>query len=165
MKNVRSVAVVTWSLWLACALALGGCFGGKKGPEPPKPAVLTLQANASADLNPDGAGRPSPLVVRLYALRDKAAFEGADFFALYEKDAQILAADLVKQEELLLQPGATISVTREYPPDVQFLAVMGGFRDVERASWRSVTPVLAGQKALLRIEAGAKSLSIEVEKK
>jgi type VI secretion system protein VasD len=165
MRIHRTVAAAASSLWLACALALVACSGGKKGPEPPKPAVLTLQATASADLNPDGSGRPSPLVVRLYALKQTTAFDGADFFALYEKDAQVLGADLVKQEELLLQPGATISVTREYPPEVQFLAVLGGFRDYEHANWRGSTPVHAGQKALLRIDATAKSLSIDVEKK
>lgn len=162
MRLHRSIAA---TVTLALALALAGCFGAKKGPEPPKPAKLELRATGSKDLNPDATGRPSPLVVRMYALRNSAAFDGADFFALYEKDTQILAADLIKQEEILLHPGEVISVTREFPPDAQVLAVMGGYRDIEHASWRSTTPLHPGQSGTLRIEAAAKSLSIEVEKK
>lgn len=165
MRNVRWMAGATTPVLLALALALGACSGGKKGPEPPKPASLTLAATASKDLNPDGTGRPSPLIVRLYALRNSAAFDGADFFALYDKGEQVLAADIVTKEELMLHPGETLSVNREYPPDVQVLAIIGGFYDVEHASWRSTTPVHPGQKGTLRIDASAKSLSIEVEKK
>lgn len=155
--------------WVGVALAaalLAGCFG-KKPPEPPKPAKLDLVTLAGKDLNPDPSGRPSPLVVRLYALRSLTEFEKADFFALYEKDEQLLAADLVKREEFILKPGETLTLPREYPPDVQAVAVMGAFRNVERSTWRATAalPPNASGVLTLKADANAVSLAIEADKK
>lgn len=143
---------------LACALLLGGCFAKK----PPGPAQLQMSALGSADLNPDVSGRASPLVVRIYSLRSLAEFEKADFFALYEKDEQLLAADLVKREELILKPGDKLSLPREFPTDVHYVAVLGAFRDIAKATWRASAEVKAGTKGKLTIEAGAKSISVSV---
>lgn len=147
---------------LLSATLLTGCFG-KKPPAAPQPAKLDLALVSAANLNPDSTGRPSPLVVRIYALRSIAEFEKADFFSLYEKDEQILAADLVKREELILKPGDTLTQPREFAPDVQFIAVLAAFRDVERSTWRASTPVPAGAQGALTIKADAKSVSVAIE--
>ena len=87
-------------LTLAVLLAGGGCA---KAPPPAAPAAPTLppitiaappEAKtkaamtlvATADTNPDGSGRPSPIVVRVYQLKTDGAFKGADFFALYDDE-------------------------------------------------------------------------------
>ena len=154
-------------LWIAVAcfgVLLSGCFNKKKPEEaPPKPAVLDIVTMSGKDLNPDASGRASPLVVRIYALRSIAEFSKADFFALYEKDEQILAADLVKRDEIVLKPGETTTIPREFPVDVQFVAVMGAFRDVERSTWRASTPVTPGAKGVLTLKADMRSLSLAVE--
>ncbi len=153
------------TLWLSLVLGaalLSGCFS-KKPPEPPKPAKLELAVVAATDLNPDATGRASPLVVRIYALRSLTEFEKADFFALYEKDEQILAADLAKREEFVLKPGETITQPREYTPDVQFIAVMGAYRDVERSTWRASTKIAEGANGVLSLRADQKALSVSIE--
>lgn len=147
---------------LLSATVLAGCFG-KKPPAAPQPAKLDLALVTTPTLNPDSTGRASPLVVRIYALRSITEFEKADFFSLYEKDEQILAADLVKREELILKPGDTVTQPREFAPDVQFIAVLAAFRDVERSTWRASTPVPAGAKGALAIKADAKSVSVSIE--
>lgn len=158
--NSRSV---TWWLSLMLgAVLLAGC-SGKKPPEPPKPAKLELAIVAAPDLNPDANGRASPLVVRIYALRSLTEFEKADFFALYEKDEQILAADLAKREELVLKPGQTITQPREYAPDVQFIAVMAAYRNVERSTWRASTRIAPAANGVLSLKAGQSSVSVVVE--
>lgn len=154
--------------WLAPVLVAGllaGCFGKKPppGPEIPKPAKLDLVVNASADLNPDSTGRPSPLVVRIYALRQMTEFEKADFFALFEKDEQVLAAALAKREEIILKPGDSLMQPREYPPDTKFVAVMAAYRDVERSTWRASGPITAGSTAVVTLNAGAKGVTLNVE--
>lgn len=152
-----------WLFLALCATVLAGC-SGKKPPEAPKPVVLDVATVASAGLNPDSEGRPSPLVVRIYALRALAEFEKADFFALYEKDEQILAADLVKRDELILKPGLTTMFQREFPPEVKFVAVMGAYRDVERSSWRATLPLPPGAKGTIAINAEANAVSLTLEK-
>lgn len=158
-------AMGTWTRAVALMLGvtlLAGCFG-KKPPAPPQPAKLDLALVAAKDLNPDSTGRASPLVVRVYALRSITEFEKSDFFSLYEKDEQILAADLVKREELILKPGDTLTQPREYAPDVQFVAVLAAYRDVERSTWRASTPIPPGAKGALALSAGAKAVSLSLE--
>lgn len=162
MKSMRAQKVGVFVGVALSAMLLGGCFG-KKPPAAPQPATLELASIAAADLNPDSSGRASPLVVRLYALRSLTEFEKADFFSLYEKDEQILAADLVKREELVLKPGATTTVPQEFAPDVQFIAVLGAFRDIERSTWRASVAVPPGAKGVLTIKADAKALSLAIE--
>jgi type VI secretion system protein VasD len=163
MVSKRSMAL--WCAPVLLALCVAGCFGKKPpaGPEIPKPSKLDLVVNASADLNPDTTGRPSPLVVRIYALRQMTEFEKADFFALFEKDEQVLAAALAKREEIILKPGDALMQPREYPPDAQFIAVMAAYRDVERSTWRASAPIAAGSTGVITLKAGAKGVTLNVE--
>lgn len=154
----RALAVATLSV-----LLLSGCFGKKKPPEPPKPAKLDLVTLVAKDLNPDPSGRASPLVVRLYALRSLTEFNKADFFALYEKDEQLLAADLVKREEMVLKPGESLTLPREYAPDVQAVAVMAAFRNVQRSDWRASVALPPEAKGVLTLKADANAVSLAVE--
>ena len=57
---------------LLILLAAAGCASGPK-----KPAEVRLALQASADTNPDASGRPSPVVVRVYQLKNDAAFTAA----------------------------------------------------------------------------------------
>src|SRR5690606_22086490 len=77
---------------VACLLAavLWGCAGGA-----PTPAVVELEVQPAADLNPDPNGRPSPVVMRLYHLASSTAFGSADFLQLYENESASLGPDLL----------------------------------------------------------------------
>ena len=66
---------------LSIALLMAGCLtltACKSAP--PKPKVMKLNVAVSADANPDAQNRPSPIVIRIYQLKDDAAFKDADFF-------------------------------------------------------------------------------------
>lgn len=153
---------------VACAIAflaatLSGCFGAKK-PEAPKPIVAEFVAVAAEGLNPDTSGRASPLLVRVYSLRKDTAFNEADFFSLYERDEQILAADLVAREELVLKPGETVTLKREFAVDVEIVAVMAAYRDIERSTWRAAAPIRTSPFSKLTLKADANAVSLESEK-
>lgn len=137
------------------ALALTACAS--------KPVVSQIQLSvlAGADVNPDARNRPSPITVRVYALKSAAAFEAADFFSLYEKDASILGADVVQREELLLRPGDNKPLEMKLSPDAKSLAVFAAFRDLDRARWRAVRVIEVGKAAKLQIKVAARQISIE----
>lgn len=153
----------TSSLVAALLIAVFLATGCASKPKTPQPAKLAMSAVASTDLNPDDTGRPSPLVIRIYALRQLAEFGKADFFALFDRDEQVLAADLVKKDEIIVQPGQTVTLNREFAPDVKFVAVLAAFRNVARAKWRSSTEIPAGADGVLIIKAGANDVSVAVE--
>lgn len=149
-----------WMLGACIAMALAACASA------PKPTQLTGGSiEGSAQLNPSVNKRPSPLVLRIYELKSATAFNSADFVALYERDKAELAADIVSRDEIILQPGETRPVAaKTLAPEVKFIGVMGAFRDLERAQWRSVVAVLPGQKQRVVIRADGLAVSVTVAK-
>lgn len=127
----------------------------------PRPTVAQVSLKAEASLNPDYAGRASPLKVRLYELKSVSAFNAADFFSLYERDKDVLAADLVAREEIQVEPGMQKEITRRAGPDTKFLAVLAAYRDIEHAIWRTTVELPPGKttKVQLRVERLAVALS------
>lgn len=108
---------------------------------PPKPTILQISLTVSPNANRDSGGRPSPVVARLYELKSLAAFQGADFFALFDRDKETLGNDLVAKEELILQPGDNREFRREPHADTRFIAMVVAYRDIERSRWRASMPV------------------------
>lgn len=127
------------------ALALAGCAGA------PKPTVVKGVVQAQPTVNPDARGRPSPITVRVYALKSRAVFDSADFFSLYDKDKETLAADLLDKEEIQLMPGGSHALEKQLPPESRYVGVVAAFRDLERAQWRMAIDIPPQQVSTLRI--------------
>jgi len=121
---------------------------------PPPPAVLNLTIIGGKDQNPDPSGQPLSVSVRLIELGASPAFERADFFAISEREQQTLGPDDLGSQEFVLRPGESRTVSRELKKGAQFVGIAVGFRDIDRAHWRAVTPVAAsGQtRRVLRID-------------
>jgi type VI secretion system protein VasD len=128
-SRARVVACLAWAL-----LALTACASG-----PPKPAVAKAQLSASADVNPDSSGRPSPVVVRVFQLRGDAEFTGAGFFALYDKEKETLGASLISREEYVLQPGEQKMLELPLSREASFIGAIAAYRDIQTARWRAIT--------------------------
>jgi type VI secretion system protein VasD len=123
------------ALAFACVAWLVACGGG-----PPKPTAAKAELVAAADVNPDAGGRASPIVVRVYQLKEAGAFSGADFFTLFEKEQETLGASLLGREEFALQPGEKRELEIKVAPEAQFVAAAAAFRDIRNAKWRVLTP-------------------------
>ena len=133
---------VTDALVLILAVAALGLLAGC--PKTVKSLMSTsMEARlvASASLNPDPSGRASPLVVRLYELKDRQAFVRADFFDLWDNEAATLGADLVTRDEIQLEPGQQRKVERRLDDATHYLGVVAAFRDLDNADWRSVAEI------------------------
>jgi type VI secretion system protein VasD len=126
---------------VAGALGLSACAAPPKPPPPPPPTIANVTVDVRPNANPDARGRPSPVVVRFFELKSLAVFNSADFFALFNRDREMLAADLVAREELQLSPGEKRTFERKLAPDTAYLGVVAGFRDLERAVWRAAVPI------------------------
>jgi type VI secretion system protein VasD len=147
--------VVPWLL-VACSIALtGGC-----GSAPP-----LLQGSIKADptINPDLHGRPSPVVVRVYELKSLEAFNGADFFSLFDKESETLGSELVGREEYDLRPAETRPYKRQLQPDTKFIGVVAAFRDLENSRWRQAAPVPAKRSVTLTIGIEARAVTVAVK--
>jgi type VI secretion system protein VasD len=133
------------------------------GTTPPELIVTKLQMSviSTADANPDARKRPSPVVVRLYALKSSAAFDSADFFSLFDKDTATLGADLVQKEEFLMSPGEQKALPLKFEPEVKVIAVMAAFRDLEHARWRAVQVLDIGKSLDLKAVLSGSQIKLE----
>lgn len=131
----------------ALILALAACAG-----MPTKPSNVRVTLAASADVNPDANGRPSPIVVRIYQLKADAAFQSAEFFALYDNEQQALAADFISRDEFVLAPGASQQTQLAVSPAARFVGIVAAYRDVRAAEWRVVVPVPIRNNSTISVE-------------
>jgi type VI secretion system protein VasD len=102
---------------------------------------LDLSVEGSEALNPDLNGRPSPIVLRLMALKHPVAFENTDFFSLYQRPREALAPDLITVEELELRPGETRDLKLSVEEGTRYVGVVAAYRNLPETSWRFVIPL------------------------
>lgn len=125
-----------WLLMLGVlSSALVAC---STAPAQPEQMKLDLSIEAKDTLNPDDKGRASPVLVRLYELKTASTFENADYYALESTDRTMLVPDLLARDEFILRPGEFRDVERKLNPDTQVLGLLVGYRELGRATWRTV---------------------------
>lgn len=122
------------------------------GGQPPPP-VVDLTITVGPAVNPGIDGRPLPVAVRIYLLTAAGKFEGADVFALLEREQATLGAELIAREELTFPPGGTRQITREADSRTRFLGAAVLFRDIDRARWKAIAPVASTGTTRLRLTA------------
>ena len=135
---VRAVTALLALLLTGICVVVSACSATP--PPQPAPTAIDVRMNVvvSADVNPDLQNRPSPIVVRIYQLKDDAAFRDAEFFALYDREQPTLAASLVSRNEFELLPGERRAVDMSFSTDTRFIAVAAAYRDIREADWRAV---------------------------
>ena len=115
---------------------------------------------ATEDMNPDINGRPSPLVVRIYELKDTEAFEQTDFFTLYDDEATTLEGHLIVREEIELTPGEQRELRRKLNEETKYLGIVAAYRDIDQARWRAFEPINNKKVNALTIELGRHNVTI-----
>ena len=148
---------------MTSAVVLAGCAAKPPPPPPPpKPTELIGVVQAAANLNPSVRRRPSPLLIRIYELKTATAFNSADFVALYQRDQAELGAEMVTRDELVLNPGDSLPWLRTAAPQTRFIGVFAAYRDLDRATWRSVVAVQPNQTQRVEIRAGELAIQVTV---
>lgn len=118
--------------------------GLRKPPELPEsqkpPRNLPLRLHASNKLNVDARGQPLALAVKLYKLRQRAAFDQAPFSAFLDPQAERerLGADLLEVREIMLVPGQRYEVTEKVGREAAHVGIVALFHRPAAQRWRAV---------------------------
>jgi type VI secretion system protein VasD len=160
-KNFRAVLPTArlFTVLLPCLLLLGGCSLFSKSP-----TTTQITVSADAQVNVDSRKRATPIAVRVYLLRNTTAFSTADFFSLWEKEQQTLAEAIQWREELMLKPGESRVLDRRDAADAKFVAVVGAFRNIDKASWRASEALIPNKHNKIIISAVGDKVSVTVAK-
>ena len=134
------ILVIALSLWV------GGCAYFMSDL-----TKVDMRIVAGGDVNPDDNGRPSPVVVRVVELKSPSVFESAEFFALYQNEAQTLGSDLVATEEFEFKPGDVQDLKFALKPESNYVGVLAAYRQLEKANWRLVLPLAIKEKNELTV--------------
>lgn len=146
--------------WLpgAAAFALLAVLVGCSSPPPP-PTVVKLTLSATKDVNPDQAGQGAPLAIRVYQLSSTSAFDGAEFFPLFNNDTNTLKNTLIERDQFILAPGASKTVTITPKDQVTAIGLFAAYRDFQHAQWRADVAVPPHKTTTVTVTAGRSGIT------
>lgn len=105
---------------------------------------LQIDFVVDADINPDELGKASPLFIRMYELSSKKMMKKADFIEIYERDKDVLGADLVAVHKLKrLKPGESRTEHFVLDKKTNFVALYAEFLEFKEAKYKIIIPVVA----------------------
>lgn len=140
-------------------------FGCNSAPEKPDTQAFSVDTKiaVSAEVNPDINNRPSPIVVRIFELKNLGNYTESDFYDLFENYESVLGGDLLASEQFHLKPGDTHTLENSLATETKYIAVIAAFRDINRAMWKDaiIIPVEKNTQILIYVD----KLSVSVWKK
>ncbi|MCG8671492.1 MAG: type VI secretion system lipoprotein TssJ [Pseudomonadales bacterium] len=93
-------------------------------------------------INPDESGRSSPLVVRVFELKDARQFQTEDFIGLFQESRERLGGDLIAERRLReLTPGIDHEEVLQLDDTVRYIGLLAEFVQYENAQARLVFPI------------------------
>ncbi len=106
-----------------------------------KVTIAGVRILSDLSINPSPTGQASPVMVRVYGLRNDQMWQQADFQSLFTDDATALGTSLVTKREVIVPPGANLPIRIDLPLDTAFIAAAAFFRSIDAAQWRAILPL------------------------
>ncbi|MCT8962727.1 MULTISPECIES: type VI secretion system lipoprotein TssJ [Pseudomonas] len=125
-------------------------------------AAVELHFHAIAGLNPGANGQAAPVRVRIFELKNAATFGRSDYFALADRAQSTLGLDLLDQDEVMVQPGQQLSIQRDLDPSTRQIGLLVGYRELDRAQWRTVLNVPPRQYTEYQISLDVRAVRADV---
>lgn len=105
---------------------------------------MTLTLQADANINPDHQDESSPVFIRLYELKSRNAFDGADFIELYERDKAVLGDTFVQRRKLSrIAPGESREHDLVLDNNTRYVGLVAEFFQYQDAAYKVIFPVTA----------------------
>ncbi|WP_300632774.1 type VI secretion system lipoprotein TssJ [Pseudomonas sp.] len=125
-------------------------------------AAVELHFHAIAGLNPGANGQAAPVRVRIFELKNAATFARSDYFALADRAQATLGLDLLDQDEVVIQPGQQLSIQRDLDPATRQIGLLVGYRELDRAQWRTVINVPPRQYTEYQISLDVRAVRADI---
>ena len=134
--GLMGLLIVALSACQSMNSAVGGYFG--------LDTDLQIDFKVDADINPDEMGKASPLFIRMYELSAKKMMKKSDFIEIYERDKEVLGADLVTVHKLKrFKPGESRTEHFVLDKKTHYVALYAEFLDFKDSKYKLIIPVVA----------------------
>ena len=105
-------------------------------------ADLEMNVTAKADMNPDDSDLASPLVIRLYELKDKKKFEEIEFYDIYANDLKILGKNMIDKHRLKhFVPDTKRKKMFVLNKKTKFIGIFAEFSQYKNSQFRAVVEI------------------------
>lgn len=139
-KYLKLTVLIMISLGLSACQSVNGTVGGYLGLD----TDLKIDFVIDSDINPDELGKASPLFIRMYELKASKMMKKADFIEVYERDKEVLGADMVAVHKLKhFKPGESRAEHFVLDKDTNYVALYGEFLEFKEAKYKLIIPVVA----------------------
>lgn len=123
------------------AVALLVLGAGCAPPEKPMPVSKTVGISASREINPYNEAS-NPVVLRLYQLSNRTAFEEAGFWELFDGSGENLAGVLLSVQSIgPIYPAESRVVPFDLVPETRYLGVFAEFADYESQRYSALEEI------------------------
>ena len=132
--------VLRFLVLLSAILALSGCGTFKKTLN--FDSVIKAHFTVTDEINPDRYGNASPLILRIYDLKDRKQFDSESFLSLYEADKERLGPDFIRRRNLQeFTPGENRYEELLLDHETRYVGIIGEFVQYKNVRFRLVIPV------------------------
>ncbi len=132
---VLAITFITLSACSSINSSIGGFFN--------MDTDLEIKFKVDADVNPDDDRKPSPLFVRMYQLKSTKMFNKANFIDLYEKDKEVLGADMISKQVLRrIKPGESRDENFVLNKETNYIGLYAEFLQYKKAAFKLLIPVV-----------------------
>ncbi|ATA23347.1 type VI secretion system-associated lipoprotein [Brenneria goodwinii] len=102
--------------------------------------TLHLDFTTRSTVNADDNNAPLATVIRIYQLRDRKAFDRADYQTLLENANEALKGDILAERDVTVMPDGSAALDMPMEQNARYVAVFGLFRspDIQGDTWRVV---------------------------
>lgn len=152
LHNKKGISMRLINTFMACVLTIGltGCGivqSTYEGAADLTNSVFSwsirtihLDITARAELNMDDEKLSSPVVIRIYQLKDAETFNSVFYEDLVNKDSDALKESLLESKELILKPNTSVSVDIPFDKKADVVGIAALYRDpnLKENSWRLV---------------------------
>ncbi len=153
------------ALGMACVLS--GCGRAPKlgGPTVAStgPTIVNVNVQAGPDLNPGTDGAANPTVLRIYQLGSSSGFTNAEFFPVYNADTATLGPDLIRRDDVPLNPGGTKTMTLNPAETVHAVGFFAGLRDFQAETWRASADIPPHQTTNVTVTLNKAGIAVQTQ--
>lgn len=102
--------------------------------------TLHLDFTTRSTVNVDDNNAPLATVIRVYQLKERQAFDRADYQTLLTSANEALKGDILAERDVTVMPDGAAGLDMPMEPGTRYVAVIGLFRtpDIQGDTWRVV---------------------------
>lgn len=139
LLNVREILLVASLIFLTGCSSINTSVGSFFNMD----TDLEVKFKVDSDVNPDDDKKPSPLFVRMYQLKSTKMFDRANFIDLYEKDKEVLGADMISKQILRrIKPGESRDENFVLNKETHYIGLYAEFLQYKNSSFKLLIPVV-----------------------